>query len=99
MLAVPTFVGSAVSRKCVGSPLVNVSVGFAGVEGGAAPRLMLPCATTLLPTMGAFKLIAGAVTVVTICSATFDGVKYPVGVARFKLVVPAVPGTKLVACV
>src|SRR5260370_30800145 len=49
MLALPTFVWSAVSRKCVGSLLVRVSVGLAGVEGGAAPKLMPPGMIALFP--------------------------------------------------
>src|ERR1700688_3142917 len=60
MLAVPTLVGSPVSRKCVGSLLVNVMVGLAGAEGGAALRLRLPCAIRLLPTIGVFRLMSGA---------------------------------------
>src|SRR5579863_1358360 len=60
MLAVPTLVGSPVSRKCVGSLLVNVIVGLDGFAGVAALRLRLACAIRLLPTMGAFRLMSGA---------------------------------------
>ena len=72
MLAVPTFVQSAVSRKCVGSLLVSVIV---SLEGGAAAKLTLPPTIRLLPTMGALTLIAGAATVATICTGILAGVK------------------------
>src|SRR5579859_4382651 len=96
MLAVPTVTGLVESRKWVGSLLVSVRV---SLEGGAAPKLSEPPCTRLLPMMGLLMLMAGAVTVVTICTGTLVGVKYPVGVARFRLVVPAVAGTKLMAWV
>ena len=62
MLAVPTFVGSAESKKWVGSLLVKVSVVLAGDNGAGAVRLMLPEITKLLPIAGAGTLtvIAGA---------------------------------------
>ena len=96
MLALPTVVGLVESRKCVGSLLVRVRV---SLEGGAAPNATLPLLRRLLPTMKVplltLMLIVGAVTVAAICTAWFDGVKQPVGIAKFKLVVPAVAGTKL----
>ncbi len=74
MLALPTFVWSAVSRKCVGSLLVRVSVGLAGVEGGAAPKLMPPGMIALFPAIVLIIFMGGAVTVVTICTGTSAGV-------------------------
>src|SRR5882672_10182604 len=96
MVALPTVVGLVESRKCVGSPLVTVSV---ALEGGAAPKLTLPLLRRLLPTMKlpplTLMLIGGAVTVAGMCTGWFAGVKTPVGMAKLKLVVPAAPGTKL----
>jgi|SRR5277367_3722896 len=64
MLVLPTFVGSAVSRKWVASLLVSVSVGLAGVEGVAALKLMFPCSIRLLPITGLLKLMTGAASTV-----------------------------------
>src|SRR5580704_1814075 len=60
MLAVPTFVESAVRRKCVGSLLVKVSVGLAGGGGAGALRLRFPWMIVLCPTIRAPTLIVGA---------------------------------------
>src|SRR6266576_1014998 len=93
MLEVPTIVELVVSKKCVGSVLVMVIV---SLEGGTAGIDTLPCSIMLLPIIGALTLISGAVTVATICTLV-DGVVYPLGGAKFKLVVPAVTGWKLIA--
>ena len=75
MLAVPIFVGSAVSRKCVGSLLVRVSDGFGGVEGGGAAKLALPAMIKLFPTIPPLRLMVGVVTVATACTGMLAGVK------------------------
>jgi len=72
ILAVPTVVGLVESRKCVGSLLARVNV---SLEGGAAPKLKLPFWTKLLPMTGPPTLSVGAVTVATVCTGMFAGVK------------------------
>src|SRR3981189_2851816 len=57
MLAVPTIVGSVVSRKCVGSLLVIVII---SLDGGATGIDTLPLTIMLLPAIGPLTLIAGA---------------------------------------
>src|SRR5713101_7286838 len=100
MLAVPTVGGLVESRKCVESLVVRVSV---PLEGGGAASAMAPLLRRLFPRIKlpllTLMLMAGSVTVAAICTGWFAGVKMPAGIAKFKLVVPAVAGTKLIACV